>query len=363
MAAQPRVLTGSNPFELDPENDYLAPPKHDVPLWSETMFFMVWSPEQEVGVWLHVGVVPEDKTMWWAQTFVMLPDGVVLVDRSFGRPSDKFGPETGNLSIKCTEPHRRWLLKFDGAGEVSSTSDLAKGLVGAGVASPFQFEIELEAKVPVYDMHAGMGAEIDWDVGSLHQEQGFAAQGTLSALGKEWTIEGAAIRDHSRGERHFARWGGHVWNYTIWPQSQRALCVFTMWSPQTESTATVVMIMENGQTELCSDFVITGMERPGGNPKKLELKIVRTDGSELRLEGQVLHNVTMTYVEPNHNLNGVYIDPREDLDATIADESVVRWTWPDGDVGYGNFERGFRPSILPRTKIPLPATSRYFDDK
>jgi hypothetical protein len=357
--AESRVLSGPNPFDLDPRSDFLASPRHDVALWSETMFFKVWSPAEGVGFWLHMGVVPEDKTMWWAQTFAMLPDGVVLVDRSFGRPSDDRGPDTGNLKVRCVEPHHRWTLSFDGAGEVSSTEQLGQGLVGAGIAAPFRFDVVLDAVVPVYDMHAAMGRQIDWQMGGLHHEQGFTASGTLSALGESWTIQGTGIRDHSRGERHFARWGGHVWNYVVWPQSKRSLCAFNFWSPQGETTATVAMIMQDGQTELSGDFDITGMSAPGVHPNAIEMSIVRADGSLLELTGEVVHNITMTYAEPNHNLNGVYIDPRADVDATIADESVVRWTWPDGEVGYGNFERGFRPSFLPRLKIPLAPTSVF----
>ncbi|MEQ8838578.1 MAG: hypothetical protein RID07_17370, partial [Lacipirellulaceae bacterium] len=199
----------------------------------------------------------------------------------------------------------------------------------------------------------------DWDVGQLHQEQGFIAKGSLSTAKENWDIDGIAIRDHSRGERHFGKWGGHVWNYTIWPESRRALGVFSLWAPDMTPSSSIVMIMENGKTEISNDFVITGMSEPGGKPGKIVLKLERLDGSQLELHGDVLHNVTMTYVEPNHNLNGVFIDPREDLDATIADESVVRWEWPDGEVGYANFERGFRPSSLPRVDIPARPDSKF----
>jgi hypothetical protein len=359
MAPKSRIIVGDNPFGVAAADDLLSTPKHDVPLWSETMFFLVWSPEEGVGFWLHVGVVPEDKTMWWAQTYAMLPDGVVLVDRSFGRPSDNRGPDTGNLSIKCVEEQKRWRLKFDGAGEISSTADLAKRVVGAGVAAPFQFDVEIEALVPVYDMHAAMGKEINWEVAQVHHEQGFAAKGEMKAFGKTWRIDGVAVRDHSRGERHFGKWGGHVWTYAVWPKSRRAVGVLSLWLPDLTPITSVAMIMDDGRTEISGDFVMTGMSEPGGNPKAVELKIARADGSELKLEGAVLHNVTMTYVEPNHNLNGVYIDPRDGIEATIADESAVRWVWPDGEVGYGNLERGFRPAQLPCTDIPLPASSRF----
>jgi len=356
---EPRVLTGDNPFNVDPNDDFLAEPRHDIPLWSETMYFSVWSPENKVGLWLHVGLVPTDKTLWWAQTYAMLPEGVVLVDRSFGRVTDKTGPNTGNLRIECLEPQKRWRLSFDGAGEISSSADLGERVVGAGIARPFKFDVELEAVVPVYDMHAAMGRDMEWDVAQLHHEQGFVASGYLATDTDHWEIRGSAVRDHSRGERHFGKWGGHVWTYIVWPESRRAVAVFAMWSPKLEPMSSLAVVMEKGRAEISNDFCITGMSKPGGHPNDVLLRLERLDGSVIELKGEVQHTVTMTYVEPNHNLNGVYLDPREDIEATIADESIVRWEWADGEVGYSNFERGFRPSSLPLVDIPINPDSRF----
>ena len=119
------------------------------------------------------------------------------------------------------------------AGELSSTDLLGRGPAGAGPASPFRFAVELEALVPVYDMHAAMRSRtMDWEMGDLHHEQGLRATGSLDALGRSWPIDGVAIRDHSRGERHFGRFGGHVWLNTIWPRSRRPV---TSSSPSTTS--------------------------------------------------------------------------------------------------------------------------------
>ena len=54
-----RVLETDPPFAVEPRQALLGVPEEGVPSWNETMFFLVWSPEHDVGVWLHVGVVPE----------------------------------------------------------------------------------------------------------------------------------------------------------------------------------------------------------------------------------------------------------------------------------------------------------------
>jgi hypothetical protein len=292
----------------------------------------------------------------------MLPDGEVLVDRSFGRVKNNRGPDTGNLSIRCVEPGRRWTLEFDGAGEKTTTQELGRAPAGAGVAVPFRFSVELEAVVPAYDMQRAMGQNIDWDMAHLHQQQGFRATGAVTVPGRSWDIDGAGIRDHSRGERDFTRFGGHVWNYTVWPQSHRALSAFVMWRPgdPPRVNTSVMMIIEKGQAEVLSDFTITGTTSRGGEPHDLELRAIRADGSSLELRGVVEHNVTMTYAIPNHNLNGNWSAAEHGLNVPmVADESVVRWTWPDGDVGYSCTERAFQQSIMPSPVAPLPPGSVF----
>lgn len=355
--AAPRVLQGDNPFQIPAAADYLLDPREDVPGWSETMFFMVWSPGEGVGLWLHMGVVPEDKTLWWAQVYAMLPDGVVLVDRSFGRTTDPAGPDTGNLSVKCTEPLRRWRLSFDGAGEISSTGALAGGLVGAGIAAPFSFLVELDAFAPVYDMHAATGAELDWNAGAIHHEQTFSARGELVTLGERFQFtDGVAVRDHSQGVRDFKEFNGWVWTHAMWPGSGRVLAGALMWrGGSSRWIGSVGMLYEAGRTEVIGDFQMTGLSAYGGYPRALTQRHIRGDGTEVTVEGEVLHNVTMTYAEPNHNLNGALLHPSQGRENhLVADESVMRWMW-DGEVGYGHVERAARATELRVAEITLAA--------
>ncbi len=81
-----QLLHGDNPpFRVNPDADLLHGVPIDVPGgWSETMFFHIWSPAQEVGVFIHCGRWPDDPDLWWAQVIAMLPDGRLLVDRSWG---------------------------------------------------------------------------------------------------------------------------------------------------------------------------------------------------------------------------------------------------------------------------------------
>lgn len=349
-----RVLTGDNPFNVVPSLDLLSEPPQDRPAWSETQFFMVWSPESEAGIWIHLGVMPGDKTLWWAQTFALLPGGQVLVDRSFGRTTDKAGPSTGNLHVRRLKPDGPWTLSFDGAGELTTTEDLSRRPAGSGVPEPFSFDIQLEPLVPVYDMHQAIAGDLDWDLGTLHHEQGMTAKGSIRALGRLFHIDGVAVRDHSAGDRDFARFGGHVWTYIVWPESRRALGIMEAWRPRThEVFMSLAVLFEGNRVEITPEVLVTGLNQYGGIPEIIQLSFRRADGSRINLRGEAVHNVTMTYAEPNHNLNGNWSDSSLGLrDPLVADETIVRWAWTDGEIGYGHLERGFRASSLPMPVAP-----------
>ena len=206
------VRTGDNPFGVEPTSDLLHAIPAGRPDWSETMYFHVWSPDNGVGCFIHVGRWPSDLDLWWAQTIALLPDGQLLVDRSWGRAPDDRGPATGNLRIICEEPLRRWRLRFDGAGESTTRERMADGPIGAGPARAFSFDVELRAAAPVWDMHGALNvkkAEIEglsW--ANFHHTQGFTATGTLSAEDKSWELTGVAHRDHSSGHRDVGELGG-----------------------------------------------------------------------------------------------------------------------------------------------------------
>ena len=47
----------------------------DVPFWSENMLFALHDPATDVALWLHLGTVPNDWTLWHDMNYAVLPDG------------------------------------------------------------------------------------------------------------------------------------------------------------------------------------------------------------------------------------------------------------------------------------------------
>lgn len=340
-----RVLLGDNPFGVDPELDLLHDVAADVPGWSETMYFHVWSPASGVGAFVHTGRWPADPHLWWAQVIALLPDGTLLVDRSWGRAPDARGPATGNLRVECIEPLRHWRLRYDGAGEVTDLERMASGPAGAGPARAFSFDLDLEAAAPVWDMHAALGIDgLAW--AAAHHTQGFHAAGIVRSGADEWSVDGVAHRDHSSGPRDVGRLGGLHFCVVVFPESGRVVNGLVNWDREGRVDHRTAAIQEAGRCEVVDDIRVTGLESYATHqPRALTITVARADGSSYVLEAEWLHGYSLTFLAPNENLNGV--DLRAEPDALVITQSTVRVVAPDGEVGYGVIERDYRPSQLP----------------
>jgi len=340
-----RILHGDNPFGVDPTLEFLPEARHDIENWSENSFFFVWDPQDRVGVFIHTGRCPDDLDLWWAQTYAYLPDGQLIVDRSWGRPTDNRGASTGNLTIRCEEPLKRWTLRFDGAGEQTNTAAMGRGLGGSGAALPMRFEVECTALGPVWDMYAAIGMT-DAPFGTIHHEQTFTTTGKLTVGGRTWGLNGVACRDRSMGPRDVSPIGGDAFFHLMFPKSRRSVQGLVVWDRDDNVQLRTMSIHEGDQTEILTEGTITGAEDAAGAPTELELRIQCIDATELVLPGQVLHCATMSIIDPNTNVNGT---PTQADDPLVFSEAAVTFTWPDGEIGYGHLERGCR-----LTKFPAP---------
>ncbi|MEZ0366045.1 hypothetical protein ACAG26_20425 [Mycobacterium sp. pUA109] len=341
-----RVRTGDNPFDVDPALDLLCAVPEGIPGWSETMFFHVWSPAGHVGIFVHIGRWPGDLDLWWAQVIALLPNGVLLVDRSWGRAGDERGPATGNLRVACLEPLRRWRLTFDGAGQVTDLGSMAAAPVGAGTARDFGFEVELEAAAPVWDLHAALGIDgLNW--ASAHHTQGFRATGWLKSQGRRWALDGGvALRDHSSGPRDIGGLGGLHFFLVVFPGSGRVVNGLVNWRLDGRVDHRTYAFQEAGRCETGGEVRVTGLESyVSHEPRQLQITLGRADGSVHTMDAEWLHGYTLTLLEPNENINGVDISVQQD--PLIITQGTVRVAASDGEVGYGVIERDYRPSMLP----------------
>jgi hypothetical protein len=296
-------------------------------------------------LFLHVARDPGDLDLWCAQTIIYLPGGEVLADRSFGRAPHDRGPCSGNLDIQCLRPHERWTLTFDGAGERTTREETSRRVVGAGPSTPAKFAIEVSAVGPVWDWGeaTGMNALLDpsesvW--AAKHQEQGFLATGTIEVGGERFEVDGVAYRDHSWGQREMSDFGGDAFVCIVFPESRRVVQGFEMWNSAGELQTRTFYIAEGDQLELIDEGTVPRAVDWLSNPRTdLTVQLRRAGGELITLKGEVLNGVTTSMLTPNFNVNGA--SPPE-IDPLNLNEDLIRYTWPDGEPGYGHSERSLR---------------------
>ena len=103
-------------------------------------------------------------------------------------------------------------------------------------------------------------------------------------------------------------------------------------------------IFENGRMELISQGEVPRAVDCASNPRTgLELVMIRENGDKLVLPGEVSNGVTISIADPNRNINGAAHGVPGVL---YLNEDLIRYTWPDGEVGYGHSERAIRPSAI-----------------
>lgn len=217
---------------LPDERDFIVPECPDVPMWSENLLFAVWDPDADVAMWLHLGTVPGNWTMWEDRVLVMLPghDGALSL-RAYHHTAAERRPAGPGLEFRQREPWRRWQVNFDGFGLHTAEDEMLAGISRDGPAQPFAADLDIECVTPAWDartasqLASGAGDMESQSWASEHYEQLVRATGTVTLATGSVPFSGYGWRDHSRGPRHTKTldgWGGHVILGCVYPESGRA---------------------------------------------------------------------------------------------------------------------------------------------
>ena len=349
MLSREFILDGDNPFNFGPDVDRLYAPQYDVKNYSETMWFTVWSPKNGVGLFLHTGRVNGHIDLWWARAIAYLPNGRLVVDRSFGHAIDDSGPRTGNLTIQniSSGKNGKWSLRFDGAGEDTTRKANRQSLSGAGPYVPMQFDIDVTGAAPIWDLVAATHDEKEsqgavWM--SRHTQQGHLAKGKITVGGESWDVDGIAYRDHSAGPRDMAGFGADSFVAAVFPKSGRVMNALQVWDIHGNLVHRSFYIYENGKMEM---FRVGGVPRaPAIEDRDVEFVIAmrRLNGEELIVKVRTVHGVIIAMNSPNVQRNGV---PADTSGTLLLMETPIEIIWPDGEIGYGACERSLRPAQNP----------------
>jgi hypothetical protein len=318
--------------------------------WNETRFLSCWSPESDVGLFLHVGRLRGHLDFWWSQIGVYLPDGGVAVDRLWGRDGDLRGISTNLFRWLSIEPGERMECHYDGVCEKTTPEQLMTAPRGAsGPSLPIRWSLEGKAHTPLWDLHGHVEEGPDW-AGSGHTEQSFAIEGTIEIGGGELVLRGHAVDDHSNGIRDFSNFGANDWYIAAMPTGS------LHWSRIFDRAGHVqlepgVLVDRSGATEPVKAGSFPELENLLTHERTWETTIVTEGGEKMPLTVERLHTYFMTITEDNDNING--LDWEIAGDPVFFLESPVRLTTSSGESIYGHLERSARRSWVDRDKFDV----------
>jgi hypothetical protein len=216
---------------LPDERDFIVAQCPDVPMWSENLLFAIYDPNSDLAMWLHLGTVPGNWTMWEDRVLVMLPRGRgALSLRAYHHTAPERRPAGPGLEFRQREPWRRWQVRFDGFGLHTTQDEMLAGVAPDGPTQPFAVDLDIDCVTPAWDartatrLASGAGDMESQKWASEHYEQLVRAAGTVTLETGSVPFSGYGWRDHSRGPRHgtLDGWGGHVILGCVYPESGRA---------------------------------------------------------------------------------------------------------------------------------------------
>jgi hypothetical protein len=336
---------------LEPAKEYVLAQEPDVPHWAENLLFAMYDPTNDVGLWLHLGTIPNRWHLWEDRVLITLPgDAGVLTSRSYHQTPPERRPGAGNLYFECLEPFRRWRVSAEALGIRTSYDEMQTQLVRDGPKDHFQIELDITCRTPVWDLHAaaqqstGRGSMRDQSWASEHYEQLYTAVGHVSLPTGDIAFEGTGWRDHSRGPRGGgtgAPWGGHVIMGAYFPGSDRGIGLCRYYAPGGGVTLEGAYVSQRGVMHHAEVVDATRLDELRKDGEVLRFA-ARSDLGDVELEAQtttslwtMLKRSTHYYgIDPTGRLGSVYVLNFAELD------------W-DGEPGHLYVERSNAPPDEP----------------
>jgi hypothetical protein len=313
----------------------------DIARWSETRWHGCWCPEEGVGLYLHMGRCRLDLDLWWVQTAVYLPGGVVAVDCSWGRQTDPACVRTGVFEL--TQLTDGWHASFDGASELTTLDALTRGPRGAGHgAVPIAWAVRAQPATPVWDLYASRDAKREVFAGDTHLQQAYRTVGEVTVGGRSYRLDGVGYKDHSSGTREWAGYGAHNFLLAVMPEF--SLHAIMLYGEDDEPRGPLGCVFCDGRQIPIERFELEKLNDPLGGSREYDVLVRLLGGQELPFHVDVLHQFPITITDEGENLNG--IDWDAPLPTSVLQEAVARVTLPDGTTGHSFFERGVRRERL-----------------
>ena len=329
-------MPGFKHFVTAEDDSFHAKPA-DVPLWSESVQFTAYDPRCQVAVYQHWGLIGGE--VWECNCGVFLPNGEILVSRTFAPRIEGEPMYTGQAGVAPVEPLERWRMTYDGVSRRILMADLAAAPLADGQIERVRLDVTGTASSPAYGVGmrtdaATMTAD-DSNVAvsghGLHIEQSMKVAGTVVIGGETISYDGVGHRDHSCGPRS----NGHMWRESWINGSFPGGRTFHLLEVFVTGRPTYYMgyVWDGQQLLETSNQAGPPQTGPLGEPRGYEATFDCVLGPQV-IKGELLGSLAMTVNSPH----GMY--PGAERRGQLTAEGPTRWTW-DGEVGYGWTERNY----------------------
>lgn len=328
----PPVDRPGRPVWLSDQDELPHPLESEMPGgWSENYLTYVWSPREEVGIYIHLSrrVAPFD--LWDEIINIALPGDRFVTAKAFG-PGATDSATVNAVHMSCTEPYRTWSIQLNGAGRVLDGDSYRSGPVADGPSTPLRAELKFEAMGPAFDF----GTEhLDQAWGHGHYEQHGRIVGWIEVGHERFEIGGTGLRDHSWGPRDYREIGTTTWLHAQFPESGRTLMavVVTGRPPRPPFSVAAIAGPDSVRHLRASGLPLaTTLEETG---EGFDFVLHEPDGAEHAISVAVITPLRAACVGPDEMAVGTY-------DSSSANHHYIdafsRFVW-DGEVGHGVVER------------------------
>jgi hypothetical protein len=320
------------------DRDRIHVPPDGIKNWSENLLVWGHDPKSQLCLWTHMGRMPYDPEIWEGVTYIYLPDGDLLVNRSMGVSRTRAAVAHEYLYTPV-RPGQTWHYHFNGLVQRAKPAELAQRLVVNEPYERLSYELIFEGVHPVFDFADGSMAEQSW--ATLHLEQGGTLRGIVIIGGKEYEIDCTGYRDHSAGPRNYNVLLSETWAHCVFP-SGRCFSGIEIIEEGHKNQLRAGYIYEDGKISPLKTTVLPELFDTKGNPRNFRVEAV-SDGRQIGMTGEMSDRyLTLTLTLPSGIATG-FDSASPHLTGVVEAPATYNW---DGEIGYGWIERIRRVSSL-----------------
>lgn len=342
-------------LKLEASDDHaLTAPLPEDPEAAETFNVWLYDGEQNLGINLHPRAT--GGTMDSSIT-VFLPDGRI-VRASMGSPgpfSDPARPSSAHLKMHCEAPFERWSFEVPEAPVYVTSDEEQASRTVASEAPTTTVSVRATYKMAAPPWINGallpesretMGDKVSWWFGNrlasgftpkaFRYDQLIEGEGTVTFEGKTLNFKGVGLRGHVRGVRRMPGMLGHTWAEGYSADAKRGFGVTMFLREGGGYEHSEGFLYQDGQLHPARIIALPHIDRdPAKTSLVYELAcdalgLVRITGRDVRafwwqMPGWGVHAPLKYGWNPQAPI--------------LMKQSIARFEWADGAVGYGLNER------------------------